>query len=79
MLKHCFFLLYEKTQYDFLALTHLAVCTKIIFFSNFFVFLEVLTKTRYCHIGFCIFSNVKILPNIINQNGIENMRENCKI
>jgi len=45
----------------------------ILSFFNFFVFLVVLTKTKYCHIGFCIFSNIKILPDI-NQNDI-----NCKI
>jgi len=31
-----FFLVYEKTQYDFLALRHLVVCTKT--FSSFFNF-----------------------------------------
>ena len=69
-----------KTQYDFLALRHLAVCTKI-FFSFFklsFCILEVLTKIGYFNIGFCIFSNIKILPDI-NQNDIKNTRENCKI
>jgi len=38
MLKHCF-LVYEKTQHDFLALRHLAVCTKTFFlFFSFFNF-----------------------------------------
>jgi hypothetical protein len=40
--------------------------------------LEVLTKTRYFNIGFSIFSNIKILLDI-NQNDIKNTRENCKI
>jgi hypothetical protein len=75
MLKHCF-LMYEK--HNKIALRHLAVCTKTFFILFFFVFLEVLTKTEYCHIEFCIFSNIKILPDI-NQNEIKNMRENCKI
>ena len=79
MLKHCF-LVYKK-HYDFLALRHLAVCTKIFFFfftKFFFCILEVLTKTGYFNIGFCIFSNIKI-PLDINQNDIKNTRENCKI
>jgi hypothetical protein len=40
--------------------------------------LEVLTKTGYFNIRFCIFSNIKILLDI-NQNDIKNTRENCKI
>jgi len=40
--------------------------------------LEVLTKTKYFNIEFCIFSNIKILLDI-NQNDIKNTRENCKI
>jgi hypothetical protein len=79
MLKHCF-LVYKK-HYDFLALRHLAVCTKTFFFfftKFFFCILEVLTKTGYFNIGFCIFSNIKI-PLDINQNDIKNTRENCKI
>ena len=59
-----FFLVYEQHNLIFLALRHLVVCTNFIFF----VFLDVLTKTGYCHIEFCIFSNIKILPDI-NQNG----------
>jgi len=76
MLKHCF-LIYKK-HYNFLALRHLAVCTKTFFFLFFKVFciLEVLTKTKYFNIGFCIFSNIKILLDI-NQNDI-NTQENCK-
>jgi hypothetical protein len=78
MLKHCF-LVYKK-HYDFLALRHLAVYTKTFFFLFFKVFciLKVLTKTRYFNIGFCIFSNIKILLDI-NQNDIQNTWENCKI
>jgi hypothetical protein len=67
MLKHCF-LVFEK--HNMIALRHLAVCTKTFFFSFFFVFLEVLLKTEYCHIGYCIISNIKILPDI-NQNDIK--------
>ena len=70
------FFVYEK-HYDFLALRHLAVCTKFFFFPNFFCILEVLTKTGYFNIGFCIFSNIKILLDI-NQNDIKNTRKNCK-
>ena len=60
MLKHCFFFVW-KTQYDFLALRHLAICTKTFFFlfSNFFLFLEVLTKTGYFNIGFVFFKMTK--------------------
>ena len=45
-----------KTQFDFLALRHLAVCAKIFFFffQNFFVFFEVLTKTEYFNTGFVL-------------------------
>ena len=80
MLKHCF-LVYKK-HYDFLVLRHLAVCTKTFFFSFlqffFFCILEILTKTGYFNIEFCIFSNIKILLDI-NQNNIKNTRENIKI
>jgi len=48
------------------------------FFQSFFCIFEVLTKTGYFNIRFCIFSNIKILLNI-NQNDIKNTRENCKI
>jgi len=75
MLKHFFF--YEK-QYDFLALRHLAVCTKIFFFLffNFFVFLEVLMTIGYFNIGF-VFLRCKILPDI-NQNDIKTTRKIIK-
>jgi hypothetical protein len=70
--------MYEKHNTVFLALRHMAVCIKTYFlFLNFFVFLKVLMKTEYCHIRFCIFSNIKILPDI-NQNDIKNTRENYK-
>ena len=72
MLKHCFFGVW-KTQYDFLLWDTWPYAQKHFFFQ----FLEVLTKTEYCHIGFCIFSNIKILPDI-NQNDIKNTRENYK-
>jgi len=49
-----------KTQHNFLALRHLAECTKIFFsFKFFFVFLEVLTKTGYFNTGFVFFRNDK--------------------
>jgi hypothetical protein len=77
MLKHCF-LMYEKHNTVFLALRHMAVCIKTYFlFLNFFVFLKVLMKTEYCHIRFCIFSNIKILPDI-NQNDIKIHRKITK-
>jgi hypothetical protein len=59
---------------SFLALRDLAVCmkTKTCFFFN------VLTKIGYFNTECCIFSNIKILLDI-NQNDIKNTRENCKI
>jgi len=63
-----FFLVYEKTQYDFLALRHLAICTKTFSsFFNFFVFLEVLTKTGYFNTGF-VFSFTKKQTGIKQNN-----------
>jgi len=50
----------------------------IFFFSKQF-FLEVLMKTRYFNIGFCIFSNIKKILLDINQNDIKNTLETCKI
>jgi hypothetical protein len=52
-----------KTQYDFLALRHLAVCTKTFFFKVFCI-LKVLTKTGYFNTGFCIFNDIKIQSDI---------------
>ena len=79
--KTLFFFFVWKTQYHFLALRHLAVCTKTFFFFSkqvfFFCILKVLTKTRYFNIGFCIFSNIKKILLDINQNDIK--RETCKI
>jgi hypothetical protein len=71
MLKHCF-LVYEKIQYDFLALRHLAVCIKTFFFlfSSFFK----LMKTRYFNTGF-VFLRCKIQTDI-KQNRVENTRKN---
>jgi len=43
--------------------------------KNMFFFL---TKTGYFNTECCIFSNIKILLDI-NQNNIKNTRENCKI
>jgi hypothetical protein len=52
----------KKTQHDFLALRHLAVCTKI--FLNFvFCILEVFTKAGYFNTGF-VFLRRKIQTNI---------------
>jgi len=45
--------------------------------KNMFFF-NVLTKTGYFNTECCIFSNIKILLDI-NQNDIKNTRENCKI
>jgi len=54
----------KKTQHDFLALRHLAVCTKTFFhFSNFFVFLKVLMKTEYFNTEF-VFLRHKIQTDI---------------
>jgi len=74
-----FFLVYEKTQYDFLALRHLAVCTKTFSsFFNFFVFFEILTKTGYFNTGFVFFLQTK--QTGIKQNGVKQYtRENHKI
>jgi hypothetical protein len=68
-----------KTQYDFLALRHLAVCTKNIFsfFQNFLCFW---TKTRYFNTRFVFFfGNNKNKQTDIKQNDIKNTRKNCKI
>jgi len=75
MLKYCL-LVYEKhNMIFFLALRHLAVCTKTFFlFSNFFVFLEVLTKTGYFNTEFCIFNEIKIYNN--NNKRRKNTRGN---
>jgi len=71
MLKH-YFLVYEKHNMIFLALRHLAVCTKIFFyfFNCFFVFLEVLTKTGYFNIGFVFFFQMTKKKNKLRLNKI---------
>jgi len=78
MLKH-YFLVYKKTLWSF-GFWDTWPCAQKHFFSFFKVFciLEVLMKTGYFNIRFCIFSNIKILLDI-NQNDIKNTRENCKI
>jgi len=55
----------KKTQYDFFSFETLGRMHKNIFFLffNFFVFLKVLTTTRYFNTGF-VFLRYKILPDI---------------
>jgi hypothetical protein len=57
----------------FLALRHLAVCTKTFFlFSKFFVFFQILKKTEYFNTGF-VFLRHKI------QTDIKQKKESRKI
>jgi hypothetical protein len=72
-----------KAQYDFLALRHLAVCTKHFFYVfNFFVFWKFWWKQDILIPDLYFYEKLpkykKILPDI-TQNDIKTTRENCKI
>jgi len=68
-----FFGTWKKHNMIFLALRHLAVCTKTFFlFSKFFVFFEILKKTEYFNTGF-VFLRHKI------QTDIKQKKESRKI
>jgi len=71
-----------KTQYDFFSFETLGRMHKNIFFffQFFFVFLEVLTKTRYFNIGFVFFFEMTKKQTEIKQNSVKQyMRGNQKI
>ena len=70
----------KKIQYEFLALRHLAVCTKTFFsffFNFFYIFESLWQKKPGILIPDLYFYDIKILPDI-NKNNIKTARKNYK-
>jgi hypothetical protein len=73
-----FFAGVRQTQYDFFSFETIGRMHKNIFFSIFFVFLEVLTKTGYFNTGFVFFQNDKKQTEIKQNNVKQYTRGNHK-